>query len=396
VTGVSAVVVNHNGGEQIMRCLSHLQAQQLALEDVIVVDGGSTDGSPAAVRRAFPAARVVELGGNLGPAAARNRGLREAKTPLVLLVDDDVYLAPDCTRLLVERLLAAGAAVAVPRLLLYPEEELIQLDGAEAHFVGTMVLRNARAPAATAPSRACAVGAFSTSCVLADRLAMLDAGGLDETFFIYLEDLELGLRLRSLGHQLVCEPAAIAWHDRGAGTPDLSYREQRAYPRRRAFLTMRNRLQVIGLHYRLRTVVVLAPVLALYELATLVFAIRRGWLGAWIASWGWLLRHAPDLARRRRAIQARRRLDDGELLTGGPLPLAEGVLRSSIELRLVAALTAVSDGYWRVARGALQRRPAERARGSGEARPFDPVAPEGGRAAPPAHRSPPPHGGTAP
>jgi GT2 family glycosyltransferase len=175
--------------------------------------------------------------------------------------------------------------------------------------------------------------------VLADRAALLEAGGMDESFFIYLEDLELGLRLRSLGHRLTLDPAAIAWHDRGAGTPNLSYREQRAYPKRRAFLTMRNRLQTICLHYRVGTILALAPALALYELATLVLATRGGWLRPWFAAWCWQVSHARDLARRRRVIQDRRRLDDWRLLVGGPPPLAAGVLHSKFERHAVAALT---------------------------------------------------------
>lgn len=359
MAGVSAVIVNHDGGEQILQCLHHLQAQDMPLEELIVVDSGSTDGSPDAVRQAFPAARLIELGDNLGPSVARNRGLREASMPFVLLVDDDVYLAPDCARLLMQRLLAARAVAAVPRLLLYPETDLIQLDGGDVHFVGTMVLRNARAKPAAAPSSASLIGAFSTSCVLAERTILLDAGGVDEAFFIYLEDMELGLRLRSLGHDLVCEPAAIAQHDRGAGTPDLSYRDQRAYPRRRAFLTMRNRLQVIGLHYRIGTILALAPAFALYELATVVLAVRRGWIRPWLAAWWWQVSHARELARRRRLIQDRRRRDDGQLLVGGPLPLAAGVLRPGLEARAVAALATVLDGYWRIVRrlAGVRRRP---------------------------------------
>jgi GT2 family glycosyltransferase len=359
VTGVTAIVVNHDGGEQVERCLRHLQAQRPPLEAVIVIDSGSTDGSPEAIRRRFSEVRVIELEGNLGPSVARNRGLAEARTRHVLLVDDDVYLAPDAARVLLERLHAAAAVAAVPRLLLYPETDLIQLDGGDVHFVGTMVLTNARERAAVTHSVARPTGAFSTSCVLGDRRALLDAGGIDETFFIYLEDMELGLRLRSFGHRVVLEPAAIAWHDRGEGTPDLSYRDQGAYPRRRAFLTMRNRLQVVFLHYRVRTILVLAPALALYELATVVFAIRQGWLGAWSAAWRWQLSHARDLARRRRAIQQRRLLDDGQLLVGGPLPLAQGMLRSSLSRRAVAMLSKVLDGYWRFARRLVGWRPPQ-------------------------------------
>jgi GT2 family glycosyltransferase len=353
MSNVTAVVVNHDGGEQILRCLRHLQAQEAPLDEVIVIDNGSADGSPDAIRRNFPAVRIVELKENCGPSVARNRGLREAQTAFVVLVDDDVYLAPDCVRLLMKRLRATRAAAAAPRLLLYPETDLIQLDGGDVHFVGTMVLRNARAKPASVSCCSTTIGAFSTSCVLADRQAVLAAGGLDETMFIYLEDMELGLRLRSFGHRLVFEPAAIAEHDRGAGTPNLSYRDEGVYPKRRAFLTMRNRLQVIFLHYRVRSILILAPVLALYEAASVAYAIRRGWFGVWWAAWRWQLTHMRDVARRRRMIQARRRIDDGELLVGGPLPLAEGVLHSSIERCCVAALTAALDGYWRLVRRAL-------------------------------------------
>ena len=156
------------------------------------------------------------------------------------------------------------------------------------------------------------------------------------------------------------EPAAIAGNDRGAGTPDLSYRDQGAYPRRRAFLAMRNRLQVIFLHYRLRTILVLAPALALYELAIVIFAVRPGWLGAWSAAWRWQLSHARDLARRRRVIQCRRRLDDRQLLVGGRrIPLARGMMQNKREQRAVGVLSMVLDGYWHIARRLVGWRPPE-------------------------------------
>jgi GT2 family glycosyltransferase len=166
------VVVNHDGGEQILRCLRHLAAQRPPLEDVIVVDSGSTDASPDAIRKGFPAARVMELDGTLGPSVARNRGIREARSSHVLLVDDDVYLAPDASRLLLVRLQIAQAVVAVPRLLLYPETELIQLDGGDVHFVGTMMLHNTRQRAAatdpavrrTGPSRPRACSPTAPPC----------------------------------------------------------------------------------------------------------------------------------------------------------------------------------------------------------------------------------------
>jgi hypothetical protein len=350
VSTVSAVIINHNGGEQILRCLSALHRQQPALAEVIVVDNGSSDASPAAIRARFPEVQLIELGDNLGPAAARNAGLRRARSAFVLFVDDDVYLAQDCLRRLLERLARGEAVVAAPRLVLLPESDLIQADGGDVHFTGTMTLRHGRARVADVAPATQAIGAFSSSCLLADRERVLEAEGFDEAYFIYQEDMELGLRLRSFGHRLICDAAAVAYHERGAGTPGLSFRDQGAYPRRRAFLTMRNRLRTLLVHYRLRSLVLLAPALVIYEVVALAFAIRRGWLGSWCRAWGWQLAHLRDTLRRRRWVQARRQVDDGLLLVGGPIPLAPGVLSSPLERKAAAGLAHVLDWYWRLIR----------------------------------------------
>lgn len=347
---VTAVIVNHDGGEQILHSIAHLDAQQLRPETILVVDNGSTDGSREAAADASPRVRVIALGENLGPSIARNRGIRAATSEFVLLVDDDVYLAPDCTAKLAQHLRDPAVAAAVPRLILHPEDRLIQLDGADTHIVGAMILHNARLEAASTPAEITSVGAISTSCVLARRRTLLDAGGLDENYFIYLEDQELGLRLRVLGHDIICDATAVAYHDRGEGTPGLSFRDQGTYPRRRAYLTMRNRWQTILIHYRWRTLLLLAPVLLLYEAASLVMAIKRGWLQPWWQAWSWLVQNHRSLRRRRRFIATHRKRNAGSLLVCGPLPLAPGVIDKGLEARAVAALTAIIEGYWRLVR----------------------------------------------
>jgi GT2 family glycosyltransferase len=347
---ITAVIVNHNGGEQILRCIAHLEAQQLRPETILVVDNCSTDGSREAAAKASPRVRVIALGENLGPSIARNRGIQAATGDLVLLVDDDVYLAPDCITKLVGHLRDPGVIASVPRLVLHPEDRLIQLDGADSHIVGSMILRNARLEAARTPPEITSVGAVSTSCVLAKREALLAAGGLDENYFIYLEDQELGLRLRVLGHDIICDATAVAFHDRGEGTPGLSFRDQGAYPKRRAYFTMRNRWQTIFIHYSWRTFLLLAPVLLLYEAASLVLATKRGWLQPWWQAWVWLARNHRSLRLRRRFVSANRKRNEGSLLIGGPLPLAPGVIDNRLEAAAVAALSTIIEGYWRLVR----------------------------------------------
>jgi GT2 family glycosyltransferase len=268
----------------------------------------------------------------------------------VLLIDNDLYVSDDCIARLLSAQLETGAAVICPRVILHPENRVIQADGAEAHFVGTLALRHGFAPVDQTPPTRAVVGGAIGACMLIDRDKVLAAGGFDETYFFYFEDLEFMLRMRSLGHEFVCDAHATVSHDRGEGTPGLSFRGHERYPARRASLTMRHRLLTMFIHYRLRTLLILSPALAVYELATLLLAIPRGWGGAWIGAWWWQLANHRLIRQKRRAVQPRRIRSDRELLSGGPLPLAPGLLRSALTRVPVRFLSGTLNAYWRIAR----------------------------------------------
>lgn len=347
---VGVVVVNYNGGERILRVLDALRRQRHPLAEVVVVDNASTDDSPARIRREHPDARIIDLGANKGLAVARNVGLRELDTTLALLLDHDVYVEEDC----IERLVAAWEreqpTVVCPRIRLIPEREIVQADGAALHFLGTMILLNGHQPVNGAPAIAGPVEGCIGACMLLDRRQVIEAGGFDELFFFYFEDLEFSMRLRERGHRFWFEPKALVYHERADGTPNLSFRGRGPYPPRRAYLTMRNRLLSMLIHYRLRTLLMLSPVLSLYELASFFAAWRKGWPSQWLRAWSWQLSHVSTILARRRRIQRLRSVEDRELLVGGPPPLAPAFLESPVDIRLHAWLSRVVNSYWTHAR----------------------------------------------
>ena len=178
---ISVVVVNYNGGMQVIRCVEQLLQISEQLVEIIVVDNGSTDGSleelkDVAHRETDISLNVVAIGENLGAAKARNVGIESANSNWILLIDDDVSMAPSSLEILKQGAMATGADIIVPRLVLIPEN-LIQADGADIHFVGSMHLRHGRSSLRDAPIERLPIGTFSSSCLLIKRAVVLDVRG---------------------------------------------------------------------------------------------------------------------------------------------------------------------------------------------------------------------------
>jgi GT2 family glycosyltransferase len=104
VPHVVIVLLNWNNSHYTLPCLQSLAQIDYANAHIVVVDNGSTDGSPAVIRQQFPDVAILEQPRNLGFAAGNNVGLRwalERKADYVLLLNNDTDLAPDFLNLLV-------------------------------------------------------------------------------------------------------------------------------------------------------------------------------------------------------------------------------------------------------------------------------------------------------
>jgi N-acetylglucosaminyl-diphospho-decaprenol L-rhamnosyltransferase len=222
---IDVVVPTYNGWRHTNSCLHHLRAQS-ARHDVIVCDNGSTDGTPERVRQSFPDVHVIELGANLGFAAACNRGVRAGGADIVVLLNNDV----DCRSDFLARLLAPfadnprlGSAAA---LLLKGGEQVIESFGlaVDPTLAGYPRLRN-RPLWEVQHSPNVLVGPSGAAAAYR-REAWREVGGLDERVFSYGEDVDLALRLSSAGWASTAVPGAIAVHA-GSATAVVRSRWQR-------------------------------------------------------------------------------------------------------------------------------------------------------------------------
>ena len=215
---VSVLMVNYNGGEVLERALGHLMAVEDQWHEVILADNGSTDGSLSRVQAEFPAVRILRLGANLGFGTANNRAAAEAEGDLLLLLNSDAWLKTDTLPALIQALDDhPKAALAAPSLV-YPDGKP-QFHWAPLTSVmgeAVQLIRNRLEGFSFIHRlRFGAVGWYTGACMLLRREAFQAVGGFDEDFFLYFEDVDLCIRLRRQGWDLVDVPEVQAVHVKG-------------------------------------------------------------------------------------------------------------------------------------------------------------------------------------
>jgi len=227
---VAVIIVNHDGGRHLPRCLGCLAEQSLLPDRIVVVDNASRDGSFGAARRAAAADgrladRVLfhEVGRNIGFAAANNLAVGMCDEEFVALVNPDAFPAPGWLAALV------AAARRHPEAASFGSRQWLDgrpgvLDGVgDVYHVSGLSWRDGHGCPPTADDAedreifsACAAAA------LYRRAAFLEAGGFDEDFFCYFEDVDLGFRLRLAGHAARYVADAAVFHVGGTASAGKS------------------------------------------------------------------------------------------------------------------------------------------------------------------------------
>lgn len=180
---------------------------------LIVVDNASHDGAADLLRA--DGVEVVQTSENLGYARGMRYGVdflrRRCHVDAILLLTHETELAPDALGLLVQQLATPGTAVVGPLLTLRGDPDRVYTcGGAVDNGSGLPVHRLARTSVVSVTSSPFVTTWLDGAALLVDIAAWDRTGGLDGTFFLYLEDAEFGVRCRNLGYRVVCVPEARA------------------------------------------------------------------------------------------------------------------------------------------------------------------------------------------
>ena len=210
---VSVVIPTYNRRPILEKCLLALERQQACREidryEVVVVDDGSTDGTPDWLRGAaerFPHVRLIEQSHG-GPAEGRNRGVDHAHGDVIVFIDSDLVVT--------DSFLSCHASSLVRSW---------EARGDRLCFTYGAVVNTANFEQPTAERhklRDLSWAYFATGNVAIAKEVLQRAGLFDTAFRLYgWEDLELGERLRRMGVQLIKCPAAVGYHWHPALTLD--------------------------------------------------------------------------------------------------------------------------------------------------------------------------------
>jgi hypothetical protein len=222
VTDVSVIVISFNTRDLLHACLASVTRCHAA--EVIVVDNGSSDGSVAMVQREYPAVRLIASAQNLGFVRANNLALRQATGMHLLLLNPDAELLPGALEELQDFLDAHERAAIVGPQLQYPDGSL-----QHAAFRFPTLLQtyfeffphparllasglNGRYPTASYRGSPFQADFVLGACLLARREAVEHVGLLDESYFMYCEEMDWCWRFRRAGWSVWCDPRARVVH----------------------------------------------------------------------------------------------------------------------------------------------------------------------------------------
>ncbi len=344
----SLCIVNYNGLRYLRDTLTAAVRNGQEYAEIVVFDNASTDGSAELAEKEFPTVKVVRLGDNRGPGPARNAALDRAVSDRVLIVDNDVRVTAHCAEILSAALDAEpNAAVCMPSVIYAHKPDTVQYDGADNHFLGQQIVLHPDVPLAELPMAVRKVGSLITCAFMVDRSRLPRDLRFDESFFIYLEDHDFGVRTRLLGRDVLSVPQAQILH--AEGTEGLSLRQLGGkYSSMRVFCIIRNRWVFLWKNLSARVLIVMFPLMLVYEFAQLAIAIKKGWFPEWWRAFRWVLGHVGEIAAKRKVVQRTRVRSDSEVMQGGRLPFRQELVSGPVEALARRFLDGLTVAYWQL------------------------------------------------
>jgi len=307
---ISVIIPHLNGKHHLDDCLGSLRNQTFTNFEVILVDNGSTDGTQQYTREQYPEVRLVELGENRGFTGACNAGYAASLGEIIILLNNDTETDPNWLQTIVDGFARQPDAGSIAsKMLLFDRREIFHTAGDFYSVSGLPGNRGVWQQDSGQYDQQEPVFSACGGAAAYRRRMLEEIGFLDDDFFFSCEDVDLAWRAHLSGWQVIYEPSAVVYHKlkaSGGGGVNSSYYDGR------------NFLYLIWKNYptsllRRNWKVILRGQLKISSEALRSWrgAAARARLRGQLAGLFGLFKMLP----KRRAIQAKRRVDDETLMS---------------------------------------------------------------------------------
>ncbi|MFT5197674.1 MAG: GT2 family glycosyltransferase [Planctomycetota bacterium] len=230
---VFAVVINWNGGDQNLSCLSALCGGGFDPQHVVFVDNASVDGSSQSAMERFVGMEYIRNSSNLGFAEAANQGAERALhlgARWVFFINNDLELAPRALQVMLQKAsVDERIAALAPRILMPGQPPRIWAAGMRERFGPNVVqLIGHKNPDGYEYQTTREVSHLTGAALLLRRAAIEDVGVFEPSYFAYMEDVDLCARLRRADWKILHVGEESAVHD-ASGSTGGGYSARRKY-----------------------------------------------------------------------------------------------------------------------------------------------------------------------
>ncbi|WP_028583091.1 glycosyltransferase family 2 protein [Desulfogranum mediterraneum] len=339
---VTIAVLNYNGLDKIPDLFASIKELEQEVAEVIMVDDGSTDGSPEWVRANHPQVRLVLLPENSGGMLnlVRNRALAAARTDLVFIVDNDVVLSPDCVEAaLLGMNTLPGATVCTTRAVYEEKPNLIYQDGQLLHYIGASpnINRDRELTEVDQEPRL----SIGWGVQLINKVKTAEFGWFNEAYSLgWGDDGEFNHKLNMAGCNCYHIPASVVLHKRHSAS-------------KRYVSAVRNRWRFILEMYQWKTILLISPALLFYEFPLFGFLLLQRRPRDYFRGMASVFSQLPSIFKERRKIQARRTVPDRQLMGCGDIFVYSDEMSSPLLRMGYKFLNNALFFYWRIIRNAL-------------------------------------------
>ncbi|MCP4367781.1 MAG: glycosyltransferase family 2 protein [Deltaproteobacteria bacterium] len=349
---VTVLIPTYNSRIFLDQCLQPLLNMDYPNYDIIIVDDCSSDGTIRHIEQYYPKIRITQLQKRSGHSAACNAGIFTTKARYVYIVEHHTIVTKEAlSRLMLVMNADNDAAICYSKQLnMYSEHNTVVEGKRYAHYIVNQqcernpLIGEGEEDENEPPVDVTSAGTFS---YLIDKEKFQEIGYFDEDYFIHINDYELTLRVKAAALKCYYVPASITYHKSFVSTAsDYNFRGGEKYPVSRTFFIARNRWLLLLSYYSLKTLVLLSPALAIYELALIGFVIRRGVFMPYLKAVYWLFTHPALIIKKRRYIQRVKRVKDTSLFVAGELNFVPGLTQSTLERIIIRYLTKFLTMYW--------------------------------------------------